>query len=344
MNIEKMIGYKLFKELDDGSIDMIRIKKVKKSLNNTQTKVIIINNNGEESTVDMTFLKEYTPLEPDGYLTCNITNINTTDGGVSKDVIVTASKILNIKIGDIMPFAVCRQNITDIFYNLLAKSEDDMIVGLAVNQNSCPSNFDFRILLACNEIEYTQFISFYRTDTLENLFEFINTSKFDTVLEENFMGHAKLSDDPSVMLKKHDKGWCKDLRTLLRENAFQSDIDEMLGISEVEFDMSEHFLTKRLPNDEEYTSMIPELINFFNQSFKININDITVIEFGHDINLGDFNNARYFLIRDNKKKLYLCVYTCNGEYHEADLEAKANESDFSTKFRFNFYSKYNNNK
>ena len=40
-------------------------------------------------------------------------------------------------------------------------------------------------------------------------------------------------------------------------------------------------------------------------------------------------------------KLYLCVYTEAGEYFEDDLIAKSKEMDFSTKFKIDFYNKYN---
>ena len=57
--------------------------------------------------------------------------------------------------------------------------------------------------------------------------------------------------------------------------------------------------------------------------YKLALADITVLEYNHDINLAEFNNARYFLLRDSEKKLYLVVYTLNGEYHQSDLEAAA---------------------
>ena len=58
----------------------------------------------------------------------------------------------------------------------------------------------------------------------------------------------------------------------------------------------------------------------------------------------DLKRARYFIFRDVNRKLFVFVYTIAGEYKEAELEEKANQLDFSTKFRINFLDKYKNYK
>lgn len=347
MKLETMLGYKLFKELEDGSIDLIRITKIKKRANG-EVKELLVHNIGTDEyktykTNNLDKISEYTPLEPDGVCTFSIITIGNEKQGFSKDVLVTAAKFLNIKIGDALPYAVCRQSITDIFYNLLCTSENDMMVGLAVNQDDCPTNFDFRFMMACSGVEYMTMVNFYRSDTLEDILKLVNTLKFDNVLDSLFIEHAaNNSKYPEVMMKSKHKGWVRSLKALLYDNNFQEDINQMLGITDINPKIEEHTVTKTLANNEEYTSLDEDMIQWLSYIYKLNISNATVLEYNHDINLGEFNNARYFLLRDPSKKLYLIVYTLDGEYHATDLEAQLEKKDFSEEFRINFYNKYNN--
>lgn len=349
--IQNCVGYKLFKVLEDGSIDLLRIMHVRKYSDGGAPSEITVRdeNTKEVKKVRVDSLSDYTPLEPDGYLTFNIISIkdretNGKDTKVYKDVVVTASKFLNIKIGDTFPFAICRQSITDIFYNLLSQDENDMMVGLAVNQNDCPANFDFKIMLAADSILHTESVNFYRNDLLETIInDFVKVNKFDEVLDNLFKEHAKATGDPKVNMKKTDKGWCRSLKSLLHENNFQHDINEMLGITDVEFEIAPLLVEAELPGKEgeTYQTCIGDLKLWLSSIYEVAIQDITFLEWGHDINLADFNDARYFLLRDSKDKLYLTVYTVAGEYHKIDLEAAYENKDFSTQFRLNFYNKYN---
>ena len=343
MRVENMLGYKIFKETEDGLI-MYRIIKVKQYQNGGSPATITIKDldSGEEKIVRVDELKDFTPLEPDAYLTFNKVHI-INDGKVLNDVVITASKILNLKIGDTVPYAVCRQSCTDIFYNLICKNEDDMIVGLSVNQDDCPTNFDFRQILACDGVDKSQYVNYYRLDTLEDVMPMIKTHGLNEVMEKNYMEHIKASKNTAAAFKKEDRGWCKDIETLMKENSFQSDIDQMLGITAVGFDMSECIVKKPLPGnpDEEYESIKDDLKEWFKKIFRVNINNISIVKYGYDIDLADFNNSRYFLIRDNKNILYLLVYTIDDNELEIDMINKYNEPDISTKYLLNFYNKYN---
>lgn len=343
MKIENMLGYKIFKETEDDII-IYRIIKIKQR--NSESFLLTVKDvfSNEIKEFKSEELKDFTPLTPDGYMTFSIVYILDENNNKLQDVVVTASKMLNLKIGDTLPYAVCRQSCTDIFHNLLCKSEDDMIVGLAVNQDDCPTNFDFREIMACDGIDYSQHINTYRTDTLfDDILPIIKTNKLNKVMEANYIRHAKATGDSKTMFKSEDKGWCKDINILLKENNFQWDIDQMFNIYAVIFDMSEEIVKKPLPGKEgeEYDSINDDLKAWFSSIFKININNISIIEYGYDIDLAKFNNSKYFLIRDNKNKLYLLVYTEDREELEIDLTNKAAELDFSTKYALDFYNKYN---
>lgn len=352
MKLFAMVGYKLYKQLEDGSIHMIRIVNVRKPYKVTSStkdpsEFTIYDYSTKETKKDrVENYKDYTPLTPDGILTFNIVNVVDGAGEIHKDVMVTAASYMTIKLGlSKMPYAVCRQSITDIFNNLqVINMDEDMMVGVSVSQDTCPTNFDFRLMVACSDIIYSEMINIYRNDVLDDVYSMIKLKKYNEVLENLYNEYAKSCGDPKASLREEHKGWCKNLPLLLKQNNFQFDINQMLGITEVDFEIEPYLEEKPLPTDENETYYVAgqELHDWLCQIYKVNISEAAVLEYNHDINLADFNNERYFLFRDNKNKLYLIVYTIGEEKFEADLEAKYNEMDFSTKFKLAYFEKHGN--
>lgn len=354
MRLYNMLGQKLFKNLEDGSVHMIRIVGMRKPYKITSatpdpTEIIIYDyDTQEKKKVRVAELSEYHPLKPDGILTVSAVWVKDERGKITKDVIVSATKYLNLelKISQI-PFAACRQSITDVWYNLFINDESQMMVGLAVNQNNCPSNFDYRYMFACDNIEYSDFINFYRTDTLEDLYPLMDINKFNTVLADLYKRHVKASKKPELAFRSEDKGWCKDLKTLLSQNNFQYDINEMLDITAVNFTISDFLEDKESVNGKvKYLVAREDFRYWLSIQYKENISEAAFVEFDHDINLVEYQKNKYLLLRDNTNKLYLVVYTVEGQFFEADLVEKSKQMDFSTKFKMDFYNKYNkdNNK
>ena len=349
MRLYNMLGQKLFCNNEDGSIHMLRIVGIKKPFKITEhtkdpSEITVYDyETKEKKKVRVDSLKNYHPLEPDGILAVSAVWVRNEKGTITKDVIVTATKYLTMKLGiNEVPFAVCRQSITDIWYNLFISDESQMMVGLSVNQNNCPSNFDYRLMFACDEVEYSDFINFYRTDTIEDLYEMMDINKFNTVLGDLYRRHVKASKKPELAFRSEDKGWCKDLKTLLTQNNFQHDINEMLDITEVDFCVADFLDNKEVPDkDIQYQVARDDFRYWLSMQYKENISEAVFVEYDHDINLADYQNNRYLLLKDNTGTLYLVVYTIQGQYFEADLKQKAEELDFSTKFKIEFYNKYN---
>lgn len=349
MRIYNMLGQKLFKNLKDGSVHMIRIVGMKKPFKIKPTTpdpseiVIYDYNTKQKKKVRVDELSEYHPLKPDGILTVSAVWVKDEKGKITKDVIISATKYLNLelKISQI-PFAACRQSITDIWYNLFISDESQMMVGLAVNQNNCPTNFDYRYMFACDNIEYSDFINFYRTDTLEDLYPLMDINKFNSVLSDLYKRHVKASKKPELAFRSEDKGWCKDLKTLLEQNTFQYDINEMLDITAVNFNITDFLEDKEAVNGKVKYSVAREDFRYWlSMQYKENISEAAFVEYDHDINLAEYQKNKYLLLRDNTNKLYLVVYTVEGQFFEADLIEKSKQMDFSTKFKMDFYNKYN---
>lgn len=353
-NIYRMLGYKLFKENEDESIHMVRIVNIKMPYNKknlslqTQPSEITIFDyeDNQRKKVRVDSLKGYTPLEPDGIFTANIVTITDEEKNILKDVVCTITKYFFIrsKISSV-PYGVCRQNITDVFANMFISDESQMITGLAINQDDCPTNFDYKIMLAADSILESVFINFYRTDTIDDLYELFNTNKYDKVLEELYLRHVKFSGNPSLNFKNYDMGWCRDLKTLLKVNNFQNDINEMFNILQVDFNIMDYCIEREMiQNKLKYKCLGEDVRHWLSSVAKVDISEGTLLEYDHDINLGDFYKNNYLLIRDNTKKLYLVVYTIGNERYEADLEAENSKYNFSEKFKLELYNKYNSNK
>lgn len=351
MNFENMLGHKFFRVDEDESVHMIRVVNVTTTLkdlgtNNKNVSIEILNyDTDKKERIKVRDLKGYTPLEPDGIFTAAIVEVNDINGKKDKDVICTVAKYLEVKYtNSAMPYAICRQSITDIFNNLVVSDEQsDMLVGVSVNRDDCPANFDFKMMLAASGVKKSTFVNFYRNDTLEDILKLFNRSEYDEVLGSLYARHVKATGDTSLILKNKDKGWCKNLKLLLKENAFQADINQMLGITDVKFKVSDYLEDRPFPGDQNkvYQVARDDFRYWLSYIYKVNIKEANILEYDHDINMADFNNSTYLFLRDSEKKLYLVVYVKEGEYLQKDLEEKAKEMDFSTKFKLDFYSKYN---
>ena len=191
-------------------------------------------------------------------------------------------------------------------------------------------------------MEYSDFINFYRTDTLEDILPMVDMNKFNNVLGDLYKRHVKASKRPELAFRSEDGGWCKTLDLLLTQNNFQYDINEMLDITSVNFKIEDYLEEKESVNGEyKYNIAREDFRYWLSLQFKENMSEAAFVEYDHDINLAEYNNTHYLLIRDNTNKLYLVVYTVVGKFLEADLIEKSKQMDFSTKFRIDFYNKYN---
>ena len=344
MKISAMLGYKLFKVNEDDSVTLIRVIDMKKYSDNADPVEVTVRDEDtkEVKKVRVDSLKGYTPLEPDGICTFSTVNVrNNTTGKISKDVIVTGQKFLEIKYGlNVKPYCVCRQSVTDIFHAYFTNDEDNDMVGLSVNRDDMPTNFDFGIMLVCDEITYCDFVNFYRTDTLDDILSLVHLKKFDRVLQELYDIHVEHVKKPELQFKEEHLGWCTTLKKLLELNGFQYDLNEMLGITQIDFDISEYIIEKDSIGDtklcKSYSSLTDEIRYWLSYTFSLSMSDTFIVEYDHNINLAEFNNAMYIIIRNNDNRLFIVGYTLDGEYKEELLKEKAEELDFSTKYRLSF--------
>lgn len=348
-NVRKYLGYKLykFKENSDTEVELIRIinvtefndKVIVKDLDTNETKKILID-----------CLKDYTPLEPMGFVDFLKIGMKDENGQYDQDVMVSLYRLFDVKVMNMNePYTICRQGVADFFYTMISGDEDKDLAGVCCSREYCPPNVNYFELAMCDKVYDLIAVNFYLDDTIDDLLECIDTSIFDKVLEKEYTIHMT-SLNP-LYNKDNDKrlshnGWCRTLRTLLVENNFQNDMDTMRNISAVDFKISDHLIEKQATSqDEEITVnyLDMDLLNFISNTFKINIKDNALaVKFDVDIDLNDFNNNNYVLLRDIDKNTYIISYVIDGEYREVELEEENNKLSPTDLLRLQFYNKYNN--
>lgn len=337
--LKRYVGYKFFREEDDNTkFELLRIIGLKEFNDK-----IIVQNEETGSTFTLTYQtlkKDYIPLEPMGFITINAVWMGTDITSRSKDVVVMVHDMFRYtKLNDRIPSIICRQSINDFFYDTIRSDLDQEVVGVCVTRESCPANIQFPQLLGCNGVIETHFVNYYRDDTLDSIMECVDTNFFDPIMEENFMAHMKNFGLETFVSDKmrHHNGWCRTLKTLLHENAFITDFDEIRGIQALDFNLADHIII----SERDAPGHLDDIVRvFMSKTYRIMIKDTFVIPFDYDIDMAKFNNESYIFFRDIMDTTYLVVYTLAGEFLEDELEKEAEKLSISDEIRIAFYNKY----
>lgn len=240
----------------------------------------------------------------------------------------------------ILPYCVCRQSITDIFYNYFKTGgeSDKDLVGLSVTRDSCPANIEFTDLTYCSELVKSVAVNVYKTDTLDDILSMIDTTEMDNVLSDMMIKHHTYNLNyvpftPPIISGNEYEGYCKNLKTLLEINSFAYDMYTSMNITKVSFEI----LTM---DDNGNTSLVPDQIRKLSDLYRININKTIVAKYEFDIDL-DKIQMNYMLIMDSTDTLYIIAYTSDGEYIETDLEVRSVQDDMLKIAKsVDYYNKY----
>ena len=193
---------KFYKYTDDGELIEIRLKRIK-----NRNTFVMYDKNDKEFVLNRDELKEYNKLRPHGYISFSCVGL---DNGL-RDVIVSYYKREDIDKEGKIPYIICRQNIIDIF-NIGSRG----VIGTSVSQSNCPKGIDFKTLIVARSIECIENVSYYITDSLDDILKPINTLNFDDLLKEN-KSRADMEEDTPP-------GFCSSLRQLIEENQFMFEV------------------------------------------------------------------------------------------------------------------------
>lgn len=277
----------------NGKILILRIKKLGEQV------TVLVGDDKFKIPKDK-LIKEYTLLKPHGSIFFNIVNLHNT----SNDIIVTLFREEDKKT-DQIPYAVCRQNITDFFTKNVINIqraqgkivEDVDYIGLSLSKDTCMDDIPYEVMVACDGIQYSEEIAIYLDDTIEDILSLINkSSRYNKVLQQ-------LYDDSE---KLELKGCCHNINDLLKDNHFIEDFERGFKIHSVDFELIANF---------DY-SLINEQRIYFEKLINVEMINTYLYEYNYDIDV-DKIEREHILIRDNTGWLFILAYD-KGEYIEKD--------------------------
>lgn len=274
-----------FYRFEEGSEtpEVIRIRNVDYDKNIVK----YTDSNNKKCKINYTELNsKYKMLAPDGLVSISIVQVDQ-----NPDVIVAlkafpkSDKEYNTMNN--LPYAICRQMVTDFFSLGSSVSEDDIIFGVSVSQDTCPANIDYNLMLACTGLDFNKMIAVYLDDTLDTILSLFDNSRFDKVFE-------------SLSEKYHGvKGIVKSLRDLLVENNFMYDFRKCFKIIEIPFSI-----------DEETEGLNSANIDYLMKELKVNIIETYVVRYDRTIDFSKIKRS-YVLAtsaQENHERVYLIGY------------------------------------
>lgn len=298
MEINKTyVGVKYFKHKND-QLEILRVVNDK----DPNSFKCIIERTDKRVRISKDELREnYIRLRPDGVIYFNIASV-----GDIQDVIIMLYRDKDIEESKSSPYIVCRQNITDLFANTIKPDYNNLIVGLAVSEESLPEKISMDTILACDNILSTTTVCIYMDDTLNDVLGMIKTKEFDNVLYNLFVDHIKYKYKDNMkdyINKSVVDGYSKSLRGLMEDNEFMYEFCHGYGIYPVTFEVSQEEVNDTALN-------LRHRLDISNIIMK-NVIKTYVVEFSKDIDLNEIE-MDYLLLRDIKNKMYVVLYVYNG--------------------------------
>lgn len=284
--IQIRLGDKLYNHDKDGNLIIGRITKMK----NSESVEFTLEDTKEKLNISKAqLLDNYTKLRPDGYINFAIVN---TQNDV-KDLMITLYRRKDLDNKDAIPYAVCRQNVMDVFINHLQPKQDKNIyIGLSINKDNVPENISYNTILACNGIVHSDMISIYIDDTEDIILSLVKHRKYDEAL-------CILNNQ---IVNPYIQGKCTSLVQLVKENKFIFDFCSAFDILKVEFELE---VTDNFELYPDHREALEDMIKC--EMFKT-----YVLEYKKDINLKELKRE-YKLVSDINNKLYVVAYD-EGKY------------------------------
>lgn len=248
----------------------------------------------------------YTKLEYDGIISLSVVHLDKID-----DVMVLFMRRKDLEKGNGIPYAVCRQCVSDIFHYAFAKEDKDYF-GLSINVDSCPANINFANFLACNALDNQMNIAYYIGDKLDDLLNMVDLTPYDEVLEKlfkdrcHYMANGIRFIENEYLQKDIIDGYVKSLKELLSTNNFYNDIYNAFNIYPLAFDMQHSAETQILD------ATIKDALSFL---LSQNVNNTIVLKYNKDIDLDEMQHRLYVLVADEHEDIYFIAYDTIGEYH-----------------------------
>lgn len=254
--------------------------------------------------------KDFTLLVSNAIISVSkVIAVHTAQGKPLYDIVVMIYKRNELDSEFTIPDVVCRQAVTDVFYEPFCNTEVNPMVGLSVSQSTIPATYTMQDMTICDEILESSILNVYRTDTLDTILDMVDESKWNDTLEGLLLDkydadRRKNPFLPDTAPDKLREGYCRTLRLLLETNNFMYDFYELLNITPVTFVIN--------PDNEETDCGIYTLPQDQKETiqhiYQVNMERTGAILFDFTVDL-DAIKVPHVLIMDAANKLYLIMYT-----------------------------------
>lgn len=324
--------------------DMYRIV----SIQNSETVSCIINNDWKQKKkFNLKELRQkYTQLLSDAILTVSDVIAITKRIGNNiiplYDVMVMVYKREGLSLSGSVPDILLRQATSDMFYQPFVSTEENPMIGFCATKETLPAEYEMNELTLVDDVLSSMIINTYKIDTIDSICQIIG-NKFNSILEDLMDAHLKAVYGQSwdfmkdtIEVPEHLHGYCKDLKTLLKINNFMYDFYQILGITNVTFqiDCPDDGYEHSLPNDQRES---------LQEIYQINMAKTMVLPFDFSVNLEEVK-VPYVLIMDVTGNLYFVAFTRSEfEYvKHVDTTLIENMTQINQKVSnaVNFYQKY----
>ena len=291
---------------------------------------------------------KYTRLTPDGIITFfNVSVQMSENTAVRKDsteerwmddVIITYRTADNIRNNVKAPDIVCRQNATDLQYCLLTNSNSSDFVGFCLTRSDIPANTSMEVLTECDEVKYAINVNTYINDNEDTVMTVLGrkSKKFDQTLESCMIEYLE-SKSMIDTQQKTIRGHCRSLRILMENNDFWYNLDQINGVVRMKGRFEDYADVRKNSEGQEFFALNSDGSNLFSNLFGKHISRTVIVRYDHDVDLDELPKGEYFLFRDNLGDLYVCRFTLNGEFIQAELESEARAKAFE---EINIHNKY----
>ena len=304
-------GAKYYKPISDNEYEILRVMNDKDENN---FKCAVGNTMNRKRISRQELDDEYTRLTPDGVLYLNIVNIQEI-----QDVILMLYRTTDVDEGKSDPYCVCRQNITDLFANVLLPKYENLICGISVTADTIPENISMKNVMSCDSLTSSIGVCVYRNDTMDDLFKLFRSKEYDNVLCNLFTEHVryKYKDDMrEYLMKRHVDGYCKNLKDLMMYNEFMYDFYTGFKVYPMDIEITRDEIKNGLSlyNRAMLSSIVLK-----------NITKTLVIPYNEFVDITKVQKD-CVLVQDRKSRTFLIGYVYDGLYEVPvqDIESAEN--------------------
>jgi len=230
--------------------------------------------------------------------------------GNGYDIAIALNRVKDLEKNISEPYMVCRQNILDLFANIL-RTNTNIYVGCTVTRDNCPNGVDFKILLACDGIESKFTMSVYNMDKASTIINYVPRVKdYDNILKSLY----EFNDNQRLRLNSNYLGFSKSLKELLSDQGFNESFYKSFNIDLVKFKVCIN----------ENNELDKFQIKYLESLYKVEMFRVYAIRYNKTINLENIEKE-YRLIADNTETIYIIIFN-KGEYINREYEELNNSS------------------